>query len=158
MASRKPPGPGTYGLSDEPPPKRRYRPMPGVKASSERPPEEPKLRQFFGLDPFPWVLAVCVLVWVGLGLASRLVPAVGLVLMMVGFAVIVLSQMWLYLSIFEDDQDSFWLSLISGWYRIFYLYLNPEIAWRPGVLAGIGILMVVTGVGMYVMGIQPPGP
>jgi hypothetical protein len=157
MAKSIPPA-DTYGLSEDPPPKRRYRAMPGVKASSERPPEEPKLRQFFGLDPFPWVLALCVLVWVGLGMASRVVPQMGLVLMMVGFAVIVLSQAWLYLSIFEDDRDSFFIALISGWYRIFYLYLNPELAWRPGVLAGIGILMVVTGVGMFVMGIQPPGP
>ena len=62
---------GSYKLSDEPPPKRKYRPMPGVKASSEREPDEfdqPALKRFLGTDPFPWALAVCVLVWVVLGL------------------------------------------------------------------------------------------
>jgi hypothetical protein len=157
MASRRPPDPGTYGLSDEPPPKRRYRPMPGVKASSWRPPEEPKLRRFFGLDPFPWVLAACVVVWVGLGLMTRVVPIAGMFLAAAGIMVMFLSQLWLYLSIFEDDRDSFILSLLSGWYRIFYLYLNPEIAWRPGVLAAVGLLMCGSGLILFVNNLSP-GP
>src|SRR5439155_17096900 len=115
-------------------------------------------RWFFGLVPFPWVLAVCVLIWVWLGLATRVVPLLGFVLLAVGLAVVVLSQVWLYLSIFEDDRDSFLLSLISGWYRIFYLYLNPEIPWRPGLLAGVGILMAITGISMFVMNVNPPRP
>jgi hypothetical protein len=129
--------------------------MPGVKASSWRPPEEPKLRRFFGLDPFPWVLAVCVLVWVGLGLATRVVPAVGFVLVVTGLAVILLSQAWLYLSIFSEDRDSFFLSLLSGWYRVFYLYANPELAWRPGVLSALGLLMCLSGVVLFVNNASP---
>jgi hypothetical protein len=155
MASRKPPGPGTYGLSDEPPPKRRYRPMPGVKASSEREPEEPALRRFFGLDPFPWVLAICALLWVGLGLATRLVPLVGLALVAVGLAVAFLSQIWLYISIFEDDRESFFLALISGWHRLFGLYLDLSIVWRPAVLALVGLLMAVSGMVLMANNLNP---
>ena len=58
---------------------------------------------------------------------------------------IILSQLWLYLSIFLDDADSGLLALVSGWYRTFYLYSNPELVWRPGLLAVVGLLMVVTG-------------
>jgi hypothetical protein len=150
MGRRKPPDPGTYGLADDPPPpRRRYRPMPGARASSERPEEEPALRRFFGLDPFPWVLAICVLVWIGLGLVARQVPPVGFVLVGVGLLVCLLSQVWLYLSIYETDQDSFFWSLLSGWYRLFYLYMNPELVWRPSVLALVGILMALTGIGIF---------
>jgi hypothetical protein len=150
MGRRKPPDPGTYGLSDEPPPRRRYRAMPGVKASSERPEEEPALRRFFGLDPFPWVLAACVLVWIGVGLATRQVPLLGFALVGLGLMVCVLSQVWLYVSIYETDQDSFFFSLISGWYRLFYLYMNPELVWRPMVLGVVGILMAITGVALFI--------
>ena len=66
--------PKPYRLSDDPPPRRRYRPMPGARASSDRDPDafdEPALKRFFGTDPFPWALALCVLLWVGLALGAR---------------------------------------------------------------------------------------
>jgi len=144
---------GSYQLSDEPPPKRRYRPMPGVKASSEREPDEfdqPALKRFLGADPFPWALALCVLVWVGLGLASRILPAFAGLLILAGIAGCVLSQIWLYVAIFREDMEAGILSMVCGLYRVFYLYMNPELTWRPLILTGVGVLMMSTGVALAV--------
>jgi len=139
---------GTYQLSDESKPKRRYRPMPGVKASSDREPDEfdkPVLKRFLGNDPFPWAVVLCVLMWVGLGLAaSRIHPAFAGLLFLAGMAVIVLSQVWLYASIFLEDLEAGVLSFVCGFYRIAYLYQNPDLTWRPGVLTVMGLLMIVT--------------
>lgn len=148
-----PDDPGAYRLSDEPPPKRRYRAQPGFRASSERDPDEfdqPVLRRFLGTDPFPWALALCVLLWVGLGLGTRVFPPLGLLLFFLGLAVCFLSQVWLYVSIFMDDQEAGIMSMISGWYRVFYLYMNPELSWRPSLLAFVGLAMSVTGIMMFV--------
>ena len=73
----------------------------------------------------------------------------------VGAMVMVLSQVWLFMSIWEDDQDSFILSLISGWYRIFYLYSNPELTWRPGLLALVGFLMMGSGLILFASNLNP---
>ena len=143
--------PTPYRLSRDPPPGRRYRPMPGVRASSDREPDDfdrPALRRLFGTDPFPWALALGVLIWIGLGLGARVTPVCALLLGLAGLAVIVLSQVWLYLSIFMDDVEAGIWSLISGWYRVFYLYSNPELAWRPAMLGGVGVLMLLTGAGI----------
>ena len=143
--------PTPYRLSDERPPERRYRPMKGFRASSERGPDpfdEPALKRFLGTDPFPWALALCVLLWVGLGLATKVEPAIGFVLFFLGLLVCFLSQLWLYLSIFFDDIQEGFFCLLSGWYRLFYLWANPELTWRPGVLAVVGILMSATGIGL----------
>jgi hypothetical protein len=140
-----------YRLSDGPPPRRRYRPMMGFRGSSERGPDEfdrPALKRFLGTDPFPWALALCVVVWVGLGLGARVTPISALVLGIAGLAVIILSQLWLYLSIFMDDSQAGVISLLCGWYRMFYLYMYPELAWRPSLLAFVGLLMTITGFGL----------
>jgi hypothetical protein len=147
--------PGTYRLSDDPPPRRRYRKMAG--AGTDQPIsryDESALRRFFGYDPFPWALAVCVFLWVALGFAASHWPPMGFVLMLCGFAVCIFSQLWLYLSIFEEDRTAGILSLLSGWYRLFYLYANPELVWRPALIAFIGLLMIVTGVWSGVSGFQ----
>lgn len=143
--------PSGYRLSQDPPPKRRYRPMPGVRSSSEREPDEfdkPALKRFLGADPFPWALALCVLVWIGLGLGTKVWVGCAVLLMVAGLMTVVLSQVWLYLSIFMDDIEAGVLSLLFGWYRLFYLYMNPEFAWRPSVLAAVGFLMMLTGIGL----------
>lgn len=148
-ADDEPPKP--YRLSDELPPRRRYRPMPGIRASSDREPDgfdKPALKRFFGTDPFPWALVLCVLVWVGLGLGTRQWAPCSVLLAIAGLAVIVVSQVWLYLSIFFDDARDGFLAFVCGWYRTFYLYSNPELAWRPGLLAFVGFLMMITGFGL----------
>ena len=142
---------GAYKLSKSEPTKRRYVPMKGFKASSEQEPDEfdkPVLNRLLGMDPFPWALAVCVLLWVGLGLAARTHPIFCGILIFAGLIICLLSQIWLYLSIFQDDATSGILSLISGWYRFIYLYANPELVWRPSILAAVGVLMCFTGMGM----------
>ena len=149
--------PTPYRLSDEPPPRRKYRRMPGVRASSEREPDEfdqPVLRRFLGVDPFPWVLALSVLLWVGLGLGARAWIGCAGLLVLAGIATVVFSQVWLCLSIFQDDPASGILSLVFGWYRSLYLYLNPEVGWRPTVLAVVGVLMVFTGIGVGLGGLR----
>lgn len=147
----------TYQLADEPPPKRRYRPMKGFRASSRREPDEfdrPVLRQFVGSDPFPWVLTFCVLIWIGLGLATKAEPLIGFGLVVVGLLICLLSQVWLYVSIFLEDAEAGFFSLLSGWYRVFYLYMNPDLAWRPSLLAGVGVLMAFTGIGLFIVRAQ----
>lgn len=147
--------PEPYRLSDEPPPGRRYRPMPGVRASSARGPDKfdkPALRRFLGTDPFPWALALCVVIWVGLGLGNRSWAGCSVVLGFAGMAVIGLSLLWLYLSLFFDDPRDGAVGLISRWYQTLYvrtyLYNYPEVAWRPGLLAFVGFLMTVTAFGL----------
>jgi len=139
---------GTYGLSDESKPKRRYRAMPGVKASSERGPDEfdqPVLKRFLGQDPFPWALAICVLMWIALGLAaSRVHPAFAGLLFLFGMAVMVLAQVWLYVSIFLDDLQEGILAFVFGMYRVMYLYTNIDLVVRPLILTVIGLLMIIT--------------
>ena len=67
-------------------------------------------------------------------------------LILAGIAACVLSQIWLYVSIFMEDREAGILSFVCGWYRLFYLYMNPELAWRPLVLTGVGVLMMLTGI------------
>jgi hypothetical protein len=157
-SSKSPEDPGTYGLAKEPPPKRRYRPMKGFKASSEREPDEfdqPVMRRFLGTDPFPWMLATAVALWIFLGLATRAEPIFGVVLILAGFGVILTAQIWLYVSIFLDDADHGILSLCFGWYRALYLYMNPEVAWRPMLLSFVGLMMILTGAAVGLNGISP---
>ena len=49
---------------------------------------------------------------------------------------------------FLDDREAGFMSLLCGWYRVFYLYMNPELAWRPSLLAFVGLLMMMTGGGL----------
>jgi hypothetical protein len=140
--------PEPYRLADDPPAKRRYRPMPGVEASDKRPPEEPTIKRFIGHDPFPWVLGLCVLVWVGLGLGSRSYPPLAYALLVAGFVVLVASEIYLYISIYETDRASGVFSFLSNWYRFAYLHMNPEVGFRPTVLALVGLLMAFTGMGL----------
>jgi hypothetical protein len=140
-----------YRLSDEPPTRPRYIPMKGFRASSERPPDEfdkPVLKRLIGLDPFPWMLATAVGLWILFGIAGRAEPIFAVVLIVLGFLVILAAQIWLYASILLDDLTDGILSLVSGFYRTFYLYSNPELAWRPGLLSFVGFLMMVTGIGV----------
>ena len=86
--------------------------------------------------------------WIGLGLGARVSPVCSGLLVVAGIATIVLSQVWLYLSIYTDDRASGILSLISDWYCTIYLWANPEVAWRPSLLALVGLLMTITGMAL----------
>ncbi len=55
-------------------------------------------------DPFPAVMFVSVLLWVGMGLAAWWSP-VGLVLCGVGLLVILVGQLYLYALIFQDSYE-----------------------------------------------------
>jgi hypothetical protein len=50
-----------------------------------------------------------------------------------------------------------WLSLVSKWHRLFYLHQNPELTWRPMVVTGCGLLMILTGVFLFLSQIKPGG-
>ena len=149
--------PMPYKLSDDPPPRRRYRPMPGVRASSERGPDEfdkPVLKRFLGTDPFPWALALCAVVWIALGLGARVWVGCAGLLVIAGIATVILSQLWLCLSIFEDDRGAGIFALVSEWFRSIYLHMYPELAWRPTLLAVVGLLMMFTGLGLGINGLR----
>ena len=149
--------PEPYRLSDDPPPRRKYRAMPGVRASSEREPDEfdkPVLKRFLGADPFPWALALSVVVWVGLGLGTKAWGGCAALLILAGIATMFLAQLWLCLSIFEDDRAAGIFALVSDWFRSMYLHMYPELAWRPSVLMVVGALMMFTGIGLGVSGLR----
>ena len=61
---------------------------------------------------------------------------------------IVLSEVWLYISIFEDDRSHGVFAFLSNWYRALYLHLNPEMGFRPTILGLVGLLMSFTGAGL----------
>jgi len=137
---------GEYRLSDEEPPKRRHVPLPPQFDDEDAEPEpESLLARIMARDPFPWMLGASVLIWVGLGLASRKWPPLAFVLIAAGTVVFTLGQVYLYVLIYLESPQDALLSFLSGWYRQFYLWQNPELALKPVLLSGVGILMIVTG-------------
>lgn len=145
----------TYGLA--PPDKQkepRYRPMRGFRASSnigkEGPPPSP-LARLIGDDPFPWLICLSVIVWVALGIAGKYSMIFAIALGAMGLFVCFLAQVYLYLSIWESDRGSLLWCLLSDWYRLFYLYSNPEVAWRPTLVAIVGLFMVFTSGALIMM-------
>lgn len=140
----------TYGLADEPPPERRYVAQPGFKASRSRPEQDdtPAWRKLLAGDIFLWLYAACAVIWVTFGLMARRDPAWAYALMAAGFGVVAICAVWKILSIFAESPAAGMLSMLSGWYQAIYLRLNPEVAWRPRLLALVGVLMVMTGFGL----------
>jgi hypothetical protein len=155
-----PDNPGTYRFSeDEPPRRRRYVPPPGADPHPEfGAPEPSPLGRFAGLDPLPFILAVVAVLWVGLGLATGVWPWMGLVLAGAGLLVCLAGQVYLHWLIFREDERHGWLSLFSDWYRVFYLHQNPELTWRPMLVTACGLLMILTGVALFLAKIKPAGP
>ena len=153
--------PVTYRLSDdEPPPRRRrYVSPPGAErvAAEFDEPEPSPLGRFAGLDPLPFILALVAVLWVGLGLATGVWPWMGLVLAGAGLLVCLASKVYLYWLIFTEDERHGWFSLFSGWYRLIYLHQNPELTWRPAIVAVCGLLMILTGVALFLAKIKPAG-
>jgi len=140
--------PGEYRLSDEEPPPRRHVPLrkrPRRDTKDDQLEPETFLVRLMSYDPFPWMAGASVLLWVGLGLASRKWPVVGLVLLGCGLLVIALGQIYLYLLIYLDSPKDALLSFLFGWYRQFYLWQNPELTLKPMLLNFIGLGMVLTG-------------
>jgi hypothetical protein len=144
--------PEPYRLSNEPPTRPRYVRMKGFRASSERDPDEfdkPALKRFFGSDPFPWALAASVLLWIGLGLAAQAEPLFGLALIGTGMLFCLLAQVWIYLSLAQEDPVGAAISVFSNMYRTFMMYTYADVIWKPMVLTLIGVLMVLTGAGLF---------
>lgn len=144
--------PDPYRLSNEPVVRPRYRPMKGFRASSERGPDEydkPAFKRFFGNDPFPWALALCVVLWVGLGLATRIEPLFGLALIGAGLMMCALCQVWIIVLLIQEDKVGGAISIFSSWCRSYLLYINADLVWKPMVVTFIALLMVLTGAGMF---------
>jgi hypothetical protein len=144
--------PEPYRLSNVPPTRPHYVRMKGFRASSERESDEfdkPALKRFLGSDPFPWALALCVLVWIGLGLATRAEPQFGLALIGSGLLICLLAQVWIYVSLAQEDPVGAAISVFSSWYRTFMMYTYADVIWKPMLLTLIGVLMVFTGAGMF---------
>jgi hypothetical protein len=152
--------PGVYRLSgEEPPRRRRYIPPPGADpVPDETDDRAGSFDRSMAFDPFPVILIVAVVVWIGLGLATRAWPWAGLILAAVGLLVCLVSKVYLYLLILREDPRHGWLSVVSKWHRLLYLYQNPELTWRPMVVAGCGLLMILTGVFLLLTKLKPGGP
>jgi hypothetical protein len=146
---------GTYALQDDETPAPRYIPLPGTDPDAPEPGEErDREPEPFGIrlmkwDPFPLVMILSVLLWVGLGLAARRWPPMGLVLVGVGFLVFVIGRVYLYALIYRDDPMHGFLSFMFSWYRVLYLHFNLELTVRPTIISGCGLLMMLTGVFVF---------
>lgn len=127
-----------YKLADDPPP-----PRPRAVSLSREPDDSPSRSE--PIDLFPFLLGGVVLVWVGLGLAARGRPPVALVLVVAGGVVVALGQLYLLWTICQDNpRDAFWSALFD-WYASIWSHLNPDLVWRPFLISGCGLLMMVTG-------------
>ncbi len=127
-------------------------------ADEEDPPREGSFAEKFMLwDPFPLLITVVVLTWVGLGLWARRKPAVGLVLAGAGLVTVLVGEIYLYaLIVRESGIAGGLLSFFFDWYRLIYLHMNMELTLRPNVIVFCGVLMVVTGLFSFVKH-APPG-
>ncbi len=140
--------PDPYALKNDDGPRMKYIPLPGEKRSRrnrERRRDDPFWVRLMEWDPFPLIMVVAVALWLGLGLGARHVPWLAAVLTAAGVCVFVLGQVYLYALIFRDDARHGILSLLSDWYRSAYLHFNIELTWKPIVISGTGVLMVLTG-------------
>lgn len=155
-----PPSSDTYGLADgEPPPPRKYVPIEDRRDDDdEEPPEETPVTRLMMWDPFPLLITVVVLTWVGLGLWARRTPAVGFALATAGLLTIVVGEIYLYAIIVrESGIEGGLLAYFFDWYRLIYLHMNIELTLRPSIVVFCGFLMVVTGVFGAVHRMKPPG-
>jgi hypothetical protein len=148
----------TYALSDDDAPRPRYEPPAESDADAPARRDDPFWVRLMEWDPFPLLMFVVVVLWVGLGLAARRWPAAGLGLAGAGLLVCLLGQLYLYALIFRDDPQHALLSFVSKWYRLVYLHFNIELTLRPTIVTGCGVLMVLTGVFVFLNNAKPPGP
>lgn len=136
--------PEPYELKDDEPP--RSVSFPGKKRSRIRKHHrDPFLIRLMDWDPFPPIMISAVIAWIGLGLGSRHWPWMSFVLTAVGFFVVVLGQVYQFALIFRDDTTHGIFSMLSGWYRAFYLQANQELTWKPIVISICGLMMILTG-------------
>ena len=148
--------PGTYSFADPPPPKRRFVPrarrrfVDGEDSSPQ--PAEP----WQAFDWFWPALFVSVGLWVGLGLLAANWHGIGWVLAAVGLAVVAFGQFYLYMLVREQDGwEQALLTYLFSWHRFLYLHQNIEMTLKPKVLSAIGLLMVLTGIGLALVGLRP---
>jgi predicted Zn finger-like uncharacterized protein len=150
--------PKSYGLKDEP---TAPRPMPRYDRGNREDPERPRIRKkgrskgqatgFIGFLTADWNLdKIVVVLAVGLWLTFTgvsLVPFVfgfGLLgLFGVGLLMLSAGRIWAIIAAFSEDAGTGCLTLAFPWYGLFSIEDR-----RPLFLTGVGILYIVTGVGM----------
>ncbi len=136
-----------YRLADDPPPKRRPVPIRSDSPADEFEPVQHSLfSRVMGANPFPILIGVVVLTWVGLGLLAMKWPVVGLVLVAAGLLTVFVGKVYLHALIFHEGGTRHGLlSVFSDWYRLFYLHGNIELTLKPNIVMGCGLLMALTG-------------
>jgi hypothetical protein len=139
-----------FRLRDDRPARRpRYVPPPGFDLHADEPDESPR-RSFPGsFDPFFILLGIAAVFWLGLGLATARWAWMGLVLAAVGLLVCLVSKLYLSLLIFQEDREAGIWSLVSKWYQVWYLHQNVELTVRPMIVGVVGLLMIATGVLLF---------
>jgi hypothetical protein len=152
---------GAYTLANDDEPRGGYVPPPEsrydeeqAERDREREPESFWVR-VMAWDPFPAIMLVSVLLWVAMGLTARKWPPMGLVLGGVGLLVVLVGQLYLYALIFQGGYEHGILSLLFDWYRSIYLHFNIEITLKPMLISGTGLLMMLTGVFMFISKVKP---
>jgi hypothetical protein len=150
--------PGTYSFSDRPPPKRKFVPRPRRRFDPDDGDEPAGDRSdpWWAFDWFWPALLVAGILWVGLGLPAMKWHWVGLGLVAAGLAVIAFGQFYLYMTIREQDGwETAMLAYLFSWHRLLYLHQNIELTLKPNVLSLVGVLMAVTGIGLFLIGLRP---
>ncbi len=147
--------PSTYGFADPPPPRRRFVPRPKRRFDDDEPASE-RGDPWWAFDWFWPALFVGLGLWVGLGLPAMKWPVAGVLLAAAGLLVMAFGQFYLYMLIREQGgwQQAV-LAYLFSWHRFLYLHQNIELTLKPNVLCGLGFLMTVTGVGLFLTGLRP---
>lgn len=150
--------PGQYGFADAPPPKRKFIPRPRRPFDDY---DEPASGRDPGPDPwwaFDWfypALFISLVLWIGLGLIAMKWPPVGIALGIAGLIVIAFGRFYLFMIIREQDGlEQGLLVFLSRIHSYLYLYQNIEITLKPNILSGVGLLMVLTGMGLTLGGLR----
>lgn len=137
--------PDLYRFADDGPPPARSRPVP----LPNNEPHELAPPPTGGRDPFLPVLGGVAVAWVGLGLAAEQWPEAGLLLAVAGGLVYAGGKLYLQLMLSRGDPRHGLLSYYSPRYRAFRRERNIALSVRPMVLGGAGLLMVLTGVVLF---------
>ena len=65
-----------------------------------------------------------------------------------GLAIGVLSHVWMFLVLWQEDRVGAVFSAFSSFYRSFYMYTYADAIWRQLLLSLVGALMILTGMGL----------
>src|SRR5262245_57399484 len=99
-----------------------------------------------GLGPFTTLLFAVAVVWLFLIGIALIVPAAGVLLIVVGAAGIFVGHIWFLTLAFQDDASTGMLCLFVPFYAGFFLMNNLDTAGKPFLVSALGGLMLFSGI------------